>query len=199
MRSADPALHERRRAQILDAARLAFVDKGFHQTSMADLAKGAGVSMGLLYRYFSSKDDIVTHIAEREREASLARIQRFADAEDWRKELDNLAGELIEEAFDPHGARLSLEVAAEASRNPRLLAMLRAEDAAVQQSLAAAIRQHKKRGTMSPHLDAALSAELVAALFDGLIGRALANPSLSRRSLRRGIVQMIGRSLGDPD
>jgi AcrR family transcriptional regulator len=183
----------------LDAARLAFVDKGFHQTSMADLAKGAGVSMGLLYRYFSSKDDIVTHIAEREREASLARIQRFADAEDWRKELDNLAGELIEEAFDPHGARLSLEVAAEASRNPRLLAMLRAEDAAVQQSLAAAIRQHKKRGTMSPHLDAALSAELVAALFDGLIGRALANPSLSRRSLRRGIVQMIGRSLGDPD
>jgi AcrR family transcriptional regulator len=54
---------ERRRQQILDAARACFVRKGFHATSMQDVFRESGLSAGAVYRYFKSKDDIVRAIA----------------------------------------------------------------------------------------------------------------------------------------
>jgi AcrR family transcriptional regulator len=50
---------EQRRRQILDAAVACFARRGFHQTTMADIAARAGVSDTLAYRYFGSKDEII--------------------------------------------------------------------------------------------------------------------------------------------
>ncbi|WP_280426573.1 TetR/AcrR family transcriptional regulator [Nocardia carnea] len=54
---------ERRRQQILDAARSCFIRKGFHQTSMQDVFTESGLSAGAVYRYFKSKDEIVVALA----------------------------------------------------------------------------------------------------------------------------------------
>ncbi|MEV0363630.1 TetR/AcrR family transcriptional regulator [Nocardia fusca] len=54
---------ERRRRQILDAARICFVRKGFHQTSMQDVFTESGLSAGAVYRYFKSKDELVIALA----------------------------------------------------------------------------------------------------------------------------------------
>lgn len=54
---------ERRRRQILDAARVCFVRKGFHQTSMQDVFTESGLSAGAVYRYFKSKDELVIALA----------------------------------------------------------------------------------------------------------------------------------------
>ena len=53
-----------RRQQILDAARARFASHGFARTSMADLVVASGLSTGAIYRYFASKDEIVTAICE---------------------------------------------------------------------------------------------------------------------------------------
>src|SRR3954451_17911259 len=53
-----------RRDQILDAARVCFLSKGLHNTSMQDLIQEAGLSVGAVYRYFKSKNDIIAAIAE---------------------------------------------------------------------------------------------------------------------------------------
>jgi AcrR family transcriptional regulator len=53
-----------RRRQILDAAARCFVAKGFHQTSMQDVIRAAGLSVGAFYRYFPSKTDLIRAIAE---------------------------------------------------------------------------------------------------------------------------------------
>ncbi|GAA0817089.1 TetR/AcrR family transcriptional regulator [Spirilliplanes yamanashiensis] len=53
-----------RRRQILDAARRCFLAKGLHATSMQDLVREAGLSVGAVYRYFRSKEDIVSAIAD---------------------------------------------------------------------------------------------------------------------------------------
>ncbi|HEX4842507.1 MAG TPA: TetR/AcrR family transcriptional regulator [Limnobacter sp.] len=42
--------------QILDVAGAVFSQRGFHSTSMEEIAEGAGVTKPLLYRYFGSKD-----------------------------------------------------------------------------------------------------------------------------------------------
>ncbi|MFJ6574050.1 TetR/AcrR family transcriptional regulator [Streptomyces sp. NPDC091292] len=54
---------EAKRAQIVAAARRCFSRDGFHQTSMPDIAREAGVSAGAPYRYFASKEEIILAIA----------------------------------------------------------------------------------------------------------------------------------------
>jgi TetR/AcrR family fatty acid metabolism transcriptional regulator len=48
----------RRRDDIMAAAKKVFVHKGFHATTIADIAKEAGLSYGSVYWYFNSKDDL---------------------------------------------------------------------------------------------------------------------------------------------
>src|SRR5689334_6249736 len=50
---------EARRAEIVAAARRCFARDGFHQTSMPDIAREAGMSAGAFYRYFPSKEDVI--------------------------------------------------------------------------------------------------------------------------------------------
>lgn len=50
---------DQRSFDILEAARLAFSEKGFDGASMQDLARAAGMSVGNFYRYYPSKSAIV--------------------------------------------------------------------------------------------------------------------------------------------
>jgi TetR/AcrR family transcriptional regulator, cholesterol catabolism regulator len=45
--------------QIAAAAVPLFKEKGFHQTTIREIADAAHISMGLLYKYISSKDDVL--------------------------------------------------------------------------------------------------------------------------------------------
>jgi AcrR family transcriptional regulator len=50
----------RREAEIAAGALPLFLDKGFHGTSIREIAAAAGLSMGGLYEYISSKDDVLS-------------------------------------------------------------------------------------------------------------------------------------------
>jgi TetR/AcrR family fatty acid metabolism transcriptional regulator len=47
---------------ILDAAKSVFAESGFAGASIADIARRAGVSDGLVYRYFENKRDLLFHV-----------------------------------------------------------------------------------------------------------------------------------------
>ncbi len=49
---------DERKQEILDGAIRVFARKGYERTSISDIAKEIGVSQGLCYRYFPSKEDI---------------------------------------------------------------------------------------------------------------------------------------------
>src|ERR1700678_4586863 len=51
---------EQRRADLLEAGRELFLAKGVAATSLDDITSRAGVSKGLFYLYFHSKDDLLT-------------------------------------------------------------------------------------------------------------------------------------------
>jgi AcrR family transcriptional regulator len=53
------ALVTRRRRQIVDAAVELFLQNGFHKTTTRQIARAAGISIGLLYEYISTKEDIL--------------------------------------------------------------------------------------------------------------------------------------------
>jgi len=52
-------IREEKRALIMDTALDLFANKGFHSTSIQDIAEKAGISKGLLYNYFDSKEDLI--------------------------------------------------------------------------------------------------------------------------------------------
>ena len=52
-----------RREQILEAAMHCFAKRGFHQASMHDISAEAGISVGLIYRYFKNKEEVIAAIA----------------------------------------------------------------------------------------------------------------------------------------
>ena len=60
----DAELVDRRRRQIADAAVELFIDRGFHKTTTRQIARAAGFSIGSVYEYFASKEDILYMVCE---------------------------------------------------------------------------------------------------------------------------------------
>lgn len=60
----DPELVQRRRAQIVDVAVEMFARKGFANTSVNEIAEACGMSVGTLYRYIKTKEDILFLVCE---------------------------------------------------------------------------------------------------------------------------------------
>jgi TetR/AcrR family fatty acid metabolism transcriptional regulator len=65
---------EEKRRLILDAAARVFARKGFHTSRVGDIAEEAGVAHGLLYHYFSSKDEVLDTIFNEHWTALLDRL-----------------------------------------------------------------------------------------------------------------------------
>ena len=190
MRTADPALHERRRLQILDAARVCFLERGFHQSSMADIARASGCSMGLLYRYFPAKEQIVLSFAERDTAQAHAAIAEFAASSEPRETLQVLLDSWVAQALDPEYGRLACEVMAEAGRNPQLLIRLQADDAQLRSAIAEALDAQRRSGRLNFAGTADSMTDLLMALFDGLSGRGMLQTQLDRRSLVALLMQL---------
>ncbi len=56
------AIREEKRSIILDAALELFGKEGYHNTSVSKIAKRAGISKGLVYNYFDSKEAVVKEL-----------------------------------------------------------------------------------------------------------------------------------------
>src|ERR687889_1031649 len=78
----------RTRERILEAALGLFAEKGYEATTMRDVAREAGASLGLAYRYFASKEEF-----------ALALYMRLAEeSEEWARQ--ELQGGTIAERFE---------------------------------------------------------------------------------------------------
>ena len=50
---------EERRAEIVEAARLLFLHKGYEATTMRDVMKALGIAKGTIYHYFTAKEELL--------------------------------------------------------------------------------------------------------------------------------------------
>ncbi len=66
---------ERRRQQIMVAAKKVFTAKGFNKTTMEDIAKEAELSPGTLYLYFKNKDELYASLSLRILQYLLIRLE----------------------------------------------------------------------------------------------------------------------------
>jgi TetR/AcrR family transcriptional regulator, repressor for uid operon len=171
-RVADPGLAERRRRQIMDAALACFRKRGFHQSSMHEICAEASLSAGAVYRYFPSKTDIITAIAEDDRRQAGDQFAEIQGGEDLIEALCFFASRFVDLASDSGDAPLVAEVMAESLRDREFAARLRAASAPFEKRLEAIIRTGQAAGEIDATLEASALVRLLLGALDGLCLRA---------------------------
>ena len=66
------------RRRIVDAADQLFYRQGYNRTSFSDIAQAAELSRGNFYYYFKSKDEILSAVIERRREAIVGMLAEWS-------------------------------------------------------------------------------------------------------------------------
>jgi AcrR family transcriptional regulator len=121
--SPEPSLD--RRAQILDAAIICFAKRGFHQASMHDISAEAGISVGLIYRYFANKEAVIAAMADRHKTEIQNLLERARQASSLFESLEILFTAHCCENSPKVLSAFVVDLYAEASRNPDIADLVR--------------------------------------------------------------------------
>lgn len=187
-----PATQAARREHILDAAERCFARSGFHRTTMQDICKEAQVSAGALYLYFSSKEDLIAGISERDRAQLAERLTDVKTADDLVSALGRLARHYALE--DPQYKRvLSIEIAAESTRNPAVGEIFRSVDRYVIESFERIFAETKQAGKIEPAFDPHLLAQLIVLLGDGLFWRRAVDPDYDAEAMLPVLIEVVAK------
>lgn len=186
LHAADQRAHDRH-TRVLDAAQACFSRAGFNRTTMQEVAKEAGMSPGNLYRYFPSKDALVTGLAERDRNEVLRDMADLSAAQDFMSAFARLGRKHLED--DPvDKAVLCLEIWAESTRNATVAAANLEFERHFRSNLEAQFRAAQAAGALSPDIDAEALALLVLTLSQGLlVRRAIAEHFDPRREVQQAL------------
>ena len=193
---------ENRRREILAAAWRCFGRKGFHQTTMRDICREAGLSPGAVYQYFQGKDDLIRAVAEEGRRASAARA---APATESRSPPDALAETLtrfLDCLDDPNAIpslRIDIRLCAEALHE----AQVRQAVLENYQSLLDLFTPVIERGQELGALDRAHTPEAVArilvAIFQGLEFQKALDPDVDVKASASAAAALLRGTFARPD
>ncbi len=76
------AASEEKRRLIIDAAVRVFARDGYHTSRVGDIAEEAGIAHGLLYHYFSSKEEVLTTLFRENWGELLGRLERVEQSDE---------------------------------------------------------------------------------------------------------------------
>lgn len=122
-RNKSDELTKRRRLQIIEPAERSFRKRGFHATTLREIAAEFGMSVGHIYNYFSGKDAILEALIHQKIDDFLSILTRpHPGANTLRDRL----GRIVDMYIDPEVAPIVLAVNSEALINESVLRILKA-------------------------------------------------------------------------
>lgn len=167
-----------RRAKITEAAVACFLEAGFQQTGVRDIAQRAGVSLGNVYNHFPGKDEILAQIAEAEQAALDPILDILATPSSPLAALHAFISTYGRYAAHRETVILTVEITREAIRKPDLGASFLANRARLISALSTVIRMGVEAGELRPDLDADDAARRTLHLIEAdAFDRVLADPS----------------------
>ncbi|WP_171900719.1 TetR/AcrR family transcriptional regulator [Stappia indica] len=182
-RPPDPKLRQAREEAVLQAAMQLFAEKGMRQTTMKDICTRADISPGALYRYFSSKEDIILAIADLDARDVDQLIAAIEEGRDLVTTLQDWSDKLIAWQTDELSARLRVEFAAESLRNPEVGTAFQGTDDQLRAALEAAIERDLERGRIVAGFEAGTLTFLLQSLMDGIAARAALTDATDQSAL----------------
>lgn len=169
-----PDVSAERKAQILAAARRVFLKKGFDAARMEEIAEEARLSIGGVYWYYKSKEEVIFGLMDEITDTDLEDLRALLEA----------PGSVIERlhayirASVPPSQPLSplfYDFCSLGGHNVVARARLRDYFRAYRQVIAALLSQGVERGEFRP-FDIARGATLFAALYEGMLEMAMLDP-----------------------
>ncbi|MDQ2825279.1 MAG: TetR/AcrR family transcriptional regulator [Verrucomicrobiota bacterium] len=174
-----------RRTQILDAALVCFAKRGFHQASMHDISAEAGVSVGLIYRYFQNKEAVISAMATRHKEELHDVLERARQAPTLLESLEILFTAHCCENSPKVLSAFVVDLYAEASRNPQVADLVRDVLHTAMDGVTDLIARSPEAKTVAHDLAPHEQAELIFAVARGMLMRDVLQPQEMTAAERR--------------
>jgi AcrR family transcriptional regulator len=177
---------EQTREQLVEAAGRVFARKGFHETTMADVAEEAGYSTGAIYVHFAGKDELflevaASYVATRARENQGVRDEAGGNLPKRAKALGDHW--MARVAADPSYMFLSFEFLGYARNKPELRAQLAPRTAAGRDQIARMIAAAAERDDIDLPMSAEDLGIVMRELGGGLAMAKLIDPDAFRDEL----------------
>jgi len=193
---------EARRSNILAAALRCFARRGYHATTVDDIAAEAGVSKGAPYVYFDSKQALFRALYDRWDCGLADRIDAaLAGLDDQQRRSPRRTLEVVITAVGAHVmdqadlCRILIEAQTQAAYLDAVAETVLASQAHAQTGLEQLIEAGKARGEWPADTDSALHARLVLATIHGLMADWHLRPgSFSWQEMARLIAGWSGRA-----
>jgi len=185
------------RQRILDGAHGAMLSGGYRGTTMPEIASEAGVSVGLLYRYFASKEELYLAMCESVTQAQLdelaGQLGRIADPRERVASAVDLFVESLE--VERWGAIITAGWA-EADVNAPLRDMLRRRCDQIRAFAMMFLREAVARGELDASSDLEALGLGIAMLLDGVVAhQAEMGDRFDSDLVRRSVIALIEAGL----
>lgn len=153
--------------KIVQAAIATFSKYGYDKTRMDDIAESANLGKGTLYLYFKSKEELFYAISEnsiKELKEQLSKL--FSKKEDLVQDAEKFYDQYRNLIHDSE--KVSFEMIAESSRNPKLRKALYEQRMKVYDIVIDYLRRQIEKGFFRKDMDVNAIASGLVALYDGL-------------------------------
>ena len=192
-----------RRSQILDAALVCFAKRGFHQASMHDISAEAGISVGLIYRYFENKEAVISAMADRHKKEIGEMLERARQAPTLLESLEILFTAHCCENEPRVVSAFVVDLYAEASRSARVADLVRDVLQTAMDGVTDLIARSPEAEAAAHGLKPHELAELIFAVSRGMLMRDVLQPqemtAAERRERQLEVTRRLWRVLFKPE
>jgi AcrR family transcriptional regulator len=186
------------RRRILDGAHRAMLTGGYRGTTMPAIATEADVSVGLLYRYFESKEVLYLAMCESVSQTQLDELAvRMSQIADPAERLANAVAMFVDGLEAERWGAIITTGWAEADVKPALRDMLRRRCDQIRAFAAMFLREGVARGEIEPDANVEELSLAITMLMDGVIAhQAEMGDRFDPELVRRAVISLTGRVLG---
>jgi AcrR family transcriptional regulator len=197
-----PAHEQQRRTQILAAAMSCFARQGYHATSMDDVVRESGLSVGAIYSYFPSKEDLFLALCDERANHTLAYMndvfrrpgpmaEKTSAAVDYF--FDLLSDELLSLA------RVNAEFMNVAATSERVKVRQERRCESVRQFMRWLLTEAQHQGEIRGDVDVEAAAELMLSLNEGILMFSVAGlRTISLERLKPAYLSLLNAGLSIP-
>ncbi len=187
-----------KKAEILTAAQVCFVEKGFHNTTINDICRESGMSAGNIYRYFDSKEMIIEAFAMEELQWMTTAIKDLPSSPDMLQAIVDTAFWTAATLMREGRPELNAELFAEAGRNPRISAIYSKFNRQLITEICLALEEIENNGLLVLRHERQSIAMLIISLVDGLVLNRIINTDLDIMTMRPVIETMVTSLFAKP-